>query len=432
MLRGLRGEQPLGVEDPLVAQRIVLAAEAAQAEVGQGFAIQRVLGVVDRPGVVARVLEEAADQRLAVGELPGELAGAEVAVALALDRAAGERPGGEGAGQLVVHPVVGAEEPEAVLDQVAAEVDPEVLAGEAGGGAVVRHHRLGVALQGIVVVVAEEVAVEFVAARLGDHVHDAARRVPELGLVAAGLDVHRLDELEVELLALEAVLGAGGIDAVDVVDVLGAARAVDGDRRLVRVLRVGVRGDAGGDLHHRGVVAAGRQRLDRPRVEVQADRGAGGVDHRRVAGHRDLSREGGAQAGVELGVLAEGDADPLAGLGGEAVEVEGDRVVPRRQEIQVIAAVAVGHRRARPLEGGAGRLDSDAGEHAAPLVGDPADDAAGGLGSGGRRGREEREKKSERQQAAAQRIHRDLLRTGRTECEENLSHPSPAATVAAS
>jgi hypothetical protein len=86
--------------------------------------------------------------------------------------------------------------------------------------------------------------VELVAAGLGDDVDDAAGRAPELRFVAAGLDVDRLDELEVELLALEAVFGAGGVDAVDVEDVLGAGRAVDGDRRLRGVLRVGVRADA--------------------------------------------------------------------------------------------------------------------------------------------------------------------------------------------
>ena len=106
---------------------------------------------------------------------------------------------------------------------------------EAADGAVGRDDRLRVRLQRVAVVVAEDVAVELVAARLRDDVDDAAGGAAVLGLVAAGLHVHRLDELEVELFALEAVLGVRGVDAVDVEGVLRAGRAVDGDRRLLRL-----------------------------------------------------------------------------------------------------------------------------------------------------------------------------------------------------
>jgi len=58
-------EQPGAGENPLVAQRIILAAEAPQPLVGERIAVERVLRVIDRPGVVPRILEEAADQRLA-------------------------------------------------------------------------------------------------------------------------------------------------------------------------------------------------------------------------------------------------------------------------------------------------------------------------------------------------------------------------------
>ena len=132
------------------------------------------------------------------------------------------------------HPVVGAEEPELVFDDDSRRGrrrSPRLV--KPCAVPPVETTVFGVGLQRVVVVVAEDVAVELVAARLRDHVDDAAGRAAVLGLVAAGLDVDLLDELEVELLALEAVLGAGRVDAVDVERVLGAGRAVDGDGRAV-------------------------------------------------------------------------------------------------------------------------------------------------------------------------------------------------------
>ena len=284
----LGGDRPRRVEDPLVAQGVVVAAELLRSEVGERVAVELVLVVVDRPGVVAGVLEERADQRLVLRQVESELGGAEIAVALRFHHLAGLGAGGELAAQGVGDPVVGGEKPEAVLDQVAADVGAVVLLGEALDGAAGGHHRLGRRLQRVVVVVAEGVAAELVAARLGDDVDDAAGGLAVLGLVAAGLDVDLLDELEVQLLALEAVLGAGGVDAVDVVDVLGAGGAVDGDGGLAAVVGVGVGGDPGRHLHHRGVVAAAGQVLDVAAGEVGAQGGRGGVHRRRLVRDGDL------------------------------------------------------------------------------------------------------------------------------------------------
>ena len=118
---------PVGAEDALVAQGVVLAAEAAHALVGGGLAVQAVLGVVDGAGVVARVLEERADERL-------ESLSRKVSLAAARSRSLSEvtiRPARGSRGQravlAVADAVVGSEEPELVLDEVAAKVDPVVL-----------------------------------------------------------------------------------------------------------------------------------------------------------------------------------------------------------------------------------------------------------------------------------------------------------------
>ncbi len=337
------------------------------------------IGVDDRAGVVARVLKEGGDRRLVLGEMKGELGGRQVVGAPGADDPAEGRILG------VVDAVVGAEEPDAVLDQEAAEIGAVILLGETGDGAVARRHRLRLGLQRVVVVVAEGVAVERIAARLGDHVDDGAGRAAELRRIAAALDVDRLDELEVELLALEAVFAAGGVDAVDEEDVLVAARAVGGDRRLVGVFGIGVGADAGGDLHHRRVVAPGRQGLDRAGVEVGADRRRGDVDHRHFAGDRDRFGDRRVQRGVDRGLLVEVHRHRRAVLRREPLEGDRDAVGARRQQGQPVAPGAVAGRGPRPLQGRAAHLDRHPRQRASLLVGDPADDAARRLGRRRRR-----------------------------------------------
>ena len=87
-------DDPAVAEQPVVAQRVVLAAERLLAEVGQRLAVQLVVVVVDRAGVVARILEEGADERLASVMLKVSLAGGEVAVAGRVDDLARRGPAG--------------------------------------------------------------------------------------------------------------------------------------------------------------------------------------------------------------------------------------------------------------------------------------------------------------------------------------------------
>ena len=60
---------------------------------------------------------------------------------------------------------------------------------------------LYVALEAVRPEVAEQAAAQLVRAALGDDVDDAAGRLAELGLVAAGLHLHFLDEVERQAVA---------------------------------------------------------------------------------------------------------------------------------------------------------------------------------------------------------------------------------------
>ena len=61
----------------------------------------------------------------------------------------------------------------------------------------------------------------------GNGVNDATQRAAVLGLEAAGLDLYFLDEIGLEVLADAAVLNVGGVDAIDQVNILTVACAVD-------------------------------------------------------------------------------------------------------------------------------------------------------------------------------------------------------------
>src|SRR5207249_4123592 len=126
----------------------------------------------------------------------------------------------------------------------------------------------------------ERVDVEDVPARLRDHVQVAARETAVLRVEAAGLHLHFLDEVGIQLLAFGAGLDAGRVQPLDDVAVLGAGRAVY--RRSVGVLR-----DAGREARHRVDVAAHGELFHQllpdahaahRRRRVDDGRGAGDVD----------------------------------------------------------------------------------------------------------------------------------------------------------
>src|SRR5438552_9453827 len=85
MTRGLRSKDPSRCDRPFVAQRVVASAEVLAAEVRARIAAERVIVVVDRAAVRARILEECCDQRLARGDVVRGLAGTSIAAALRSD-----------------------------------------------------------------------------------------------------------------------------------------------------------------------------------------------------------------------------------------------------------------------------------------------------------------------------------------------------------
>ena len=202
--------------------------------------------------------------------------------------------------------VVRAEEPDLVLHDEAAEVGAPLLAhvlleeavgadaGDLIGVALLREirslHDVDVGAHAGVVVVAEHAAVELVAARLRDHVDHAARVAAVLRLVSARLHFDFLDELAVDVLALEALDDVGRVDAVDQEQVLRRGRSVDRDRQRPPLRLAEVRLHARLREHHVRVVAAHRQLLDDLRRVVAALRRRRHVDHRRLTGDGDLRR----------------------------------------------------------------------------------------------------------------------------------------------
>ncbi len=149
--------------------------------------------------------------------------------------------------------------------------------------------------QGAAAVVAEDVAVESVAAGAGDDVDHPAHRAAELSLVAAGLDLDLVEEVEVDLLRHRPVLEMGRIDSVDKENVLRGRGPVDGypaglggspgpvdaaGERLV--------GHPGQDRHERGEVAVLGQDGEHGLGHGQALAVALHVDERSLARDHDL------------------------------------------------------------------------------------------------------------------------------------------------
>ena len=325
-------------------------------------------------------------------EHPGRLGGSKIPGAVGIGRLAGDRSLRHGLLGRVLHPVVGSEKPERVLEHEAAErraVVEAVVAGDEG----IELRILGMLVRGldrVVAVVDESLAVKLVAARLRDDVDDAARRPAEFRLVAAGLDLDLLDEFVVELLALGPVLDAGRVDAVDDEPVLEPGGAVDHDGvcegRRVR----GLRRDPRRNLDDRRVVAAGRQGLDLAAVDVVADGRRVLIDQRRRARHDDLRTGRGAQLHVVRRRLSEGDRD--RGLDpGEALEARRHLVDPGRQQHEAIGSRGIRDARARALEGRPAGLHGHARQGAALLVRDVADDVSGGLSEDEGSGEDEKE-----------------------------------------
>ena len=131
------------------------------------------------------------------------------------------------------------------------------------------------------------VAVELVAAGLGDQVDHGAGESAVLGIGAETRDLHLLDPVHARQHPLRSELGIGDIHAVDVVGVL------IGRRRAVGLVVL----DTRGIVHHRRGITAQRLAFDEVLAEVEADV---------VVDRRDLDR-----IGDDDDLLADGDVTEL-------------------------------------------------------------------------------------------------------------------------
>src|SRR6266508_4695823 len=206
--------------------------------------------------MVFRIPKVGPDQSRALGDVPCQFAGEKVVSdvffgALVVDAEKAGRGRFGNAVAIAIRVVVRGEEPEAVLEEVAAEVRPvigrlDVLesAESRGHPAVVQESvvcfELLLGAEALGSVVGEDVAMKLVATGLGDDVDDAAGGPAKLGLVAAGLDLDLLDELTVDDLALHAAHDAVRMDAVDDELVFGGCRPIDRQRQTAPLPIAGV------------------------------------------------------------------------------------------------------------------------------------------------------------------------------------------------
>ncbi len=354
----------LGLEDHVVAEQAVpVGAEVdatdlrVVAQVGLGH--ERRVDEVGRVEVArhrGRIPEHAGGHRVAGIDLPGELGGVVVTLPLAQQLVALHQVVVD-VEDLVDHllvevvRVVGGEVPELVLDQLAAqgEADVVLLVDRLDVAAGLRHQGLGPGR--VAGVVDEQVAAQRVAARLGDHVDHAAEGAAVLGLVAAGLDLDLVDEVERDAGPGPALGRVGGVELVDHVAVLERRGTHDRRVALEPIIGDGAAVDrAGGQERHRGEVPSGRQIGQQPLVELRADRGGGDVDDRRLAGDQHRVGEHRGHRHLQRHDLLQGDPEILARDRLEAVEDELGPVGSGWQEHEPELPVGVGLGHARPLQ----------------------------------------------------------------------------------
>ena len=279
----------------------------------------------------------------------------------------------------------------------------------------------------VVAVELVEGAVDAVGARLGQHVDLPARVAAELGAVGVRLDAELANRLGAERRSRgtagrpvrEIVLQR----AVEQVDVRARILSVHAHGQPVRhhgaavAMRIGE--DAGLEQREVRVVAAvERQLIDRFRPDEKTELAAGGVDERRVAGHRHFFAQ---SADLERDVDDEGLGNrqqqiaPHVRL--EAGELGAQLVGARRQPGDDVAALRVRGDRARQRGADVPDRDRDPGQHAAVGIVDGAGDRGGSL-CRRRRGeqRDEEQGESEQDRAACTWAHQRETPWGRKTC----------------
>ena len=199
---------------------------------------------------------------------------------------------------------------------------------------------------------------------------DAAGVTAVLGLVARGLDFDFLDELVVDVFALDALDDVRRVDAVDQEAVLGRGRAVDRDRERAALGLAVVGLDARLREHDVGIVAARqRQLVDDLARKVRAGRRRSRVDQWRVARDDDFGRRREVQLQVGLDRGVEADRGLLLHFP-ESGQGRGDRVVAGSQVQETVVPVRRRHGGPASLNVHAGELHGHARQRGSALVGD--------------------------------------------------------------
>ena len=106
-----------------------------------------------------------------------------------------------------------------------------------------------------------------------DHVDDSAQRGAVLGLIAADLQLHGLDEVVRQCRPAPAPVDVGDVDALDVIGVL-ESRAAGHVHGIPEEARVGV----WEELYDRLVVAVGRELAELARAQGHADGRSSRID----------------------------------------------------------------------------------------------------------------------------------------------------------
>ena len=258
----------------------------------------------------------------------------------------------------------GAEEPEAVLEDVSAQVEacldsvPLVLSVQIlvvhvlGDGVVVGADPESIpllALHPTGAVVPDQLSVEGVAAGTGDDTDDAPHGAAVLGLVTGGLDLNLFDHLEGGALRGLTGVESRRVHAVDIEHVLRPGGAVDGGSA-----QPGLHVDTGDGGDQGLKVSSLRKGGEDLFGQDAAAGGALCVDQGHLGGNNDLFAQlSELHLHVDSESLLHMQDNVLFGDRGKAFQGEGDLVGSRRDPQEPILAVLVGDRGGRSHHGGA-------------------------------------------------------------------------------
>ena len=321
------GDRPVATAGFRVARPLVQAASVAGEVVAEGVGRRSVL-----------VGERQELQAMAVVQAPIDLGSPEVVVAAGLPHLQGIE-----VGRIGLAPFHHREDEEPVPDQRAGRPQVGLVEAEFIAAGVADVADLAVGIEVVLALGSPRrrldqhlhAAVEFVAARTGHGVDHAAGGAAEFGRVAAGLDLHFLEEVEGHRGKALAPVRVGDVEAIDVGGVLGHRRAAEGQA---------AEGGAGVDDARceqgdraEGLVHGESQELFAPDVGGRLGR----IHVHPIDDARAFHLHG-AQVGRARTVEVDRGRAAQRNVDGDRCPARGDHVVARRQLADAVLAVAVG------------------------------------------------------------------------------------------